>query len=147
MVVLLVLSMFASQSVAKGVTDPFGTRVVSFRTKPVESMNATIKGAGQADWTHDPMFIAMALLIGLGDRNADRRSVLVGFEGDQAESPSSGTVTVRQDRLLDDSTGAVWHQLLMVRGADGVWTVTEHRTACRCQRGANTRDFRAELCP
>ena len=132
---------------AGNVEDPFGTRVASYRTEPADSLNARLdRGRAEgAQWTRDPVLIAMHTVPGvLGSE--ERRSLRVGFEGDGSESPTRGTVTIREDMLMDDSVGAVWHQLRMERTPSG-WRVTEHRVAQSCKRGSHTRDFQAAPCP
>lgn len=72
----------------------------------------------------------------------------VPCEGDGNESPSSGTVTLRRDMLLDDPTSVVWDRLLLGRDLEGNGSVTEHRAARRCQRGGGElREFHAEPRP
>ncbi len=148
--VLLSALVIASPAAAKGVQDPFGTKVKSFRTLPIGGLNAGIQKARaeHADWAGDAVMIAMHVVPGVIDSSGERRALRVGFEGDGNESPSSGIVTIREDVLMDDSVAAVWHQLLMSRDSKGNWSVTEHRSAQRCQRGVgDRREFRAELCP
>ena len=148
-VAVLVTGVLATSVLAKGIQDPFGTRVVSFQTVPVEGLNSALASARgeRLAWTEDPVLLAMHLLPGAIDTSGERSSFRAAFEMDARTTPPTGVVTLVEDGLQDDSLGAIWHQVLLQRGADQRWVVTGHRQAQRCRRGGNTRDFRAELCP
>lgn len=147
--VLCAVVVASSPVSAKPITDPFGTRVVSFQQLSVEGLNATLASARTAGlaWTEDPVLLAMQLVPGAIDTSGERRWFRAAFDVDLRATPQTGTVTLLEDWLQDDSLGAVWHQLLLQRDSDQRWIVTGHRQAQRCRRGVNTRDFRAELCP
>lgn len=119
-VVLLALCVLVAPSVAKSVQDPFGTHVVSFQTLSVEGLNATLASARTAGlaWTEDPVLLAMQLVPGAIDTSGERRWFRAAFDVDLRATPQTGTVTLLEDWLQDDSLGAVWHQLLLQRGSD-----------------------------
>lgn len=115
----------------------------SFETLPVDRYAERLaKGiADGAPWTGDPIAIARELLGPLSGA-----SIRIDKQDGPGESPSTSTVTVVQESLLDDSVAGIWQRMMLRRDADGRWSVVSVERAYRCAR-SGSGEYTADRCP
>jgi hypothetical protein len=65
----------------------------------------------------------------------------------EGEDPTTTTVTVLRDGILDDSIRGIWHRIELTRSDHGNWRIVEMSRAYRCRRGCNQERFSQRACP
>jgi len=117
--------------------------VESFVLVDVEDANSRTGAAAEAgeQWPFDALAVAQRFT----GPDASRY-LSIEKTDEMTESPNATTITLVSGGYLDDSVWGVWNQLLLSRGADGVWHIDEARRAWRCYRGHQTDSFGEQWC-
>jgi hypothetical protein len=110
----------------------------------VTEFNAYVDDAAAAGerWVSNPIMVVMEYL-----RHPDAPVTKITRTDPPGESMPRTTVTVLQDRFLDDSVRGTWHEFSLDRLPDGSWRIDEARSGYRCYRGRQTDSYGAHLCP
>jgi len=109
----------------------------------IGNFNKTVQMAreNKEEWPADPVMVSL-LFTGIPDSMT--QTITRTYES--AESRDSATVTITNEKLMDDSISGVRYKIDLKRNEIGTWNIESVGKAVKCWEGRGHTDFSAESC-
>jgi hypothetical protein len=116
---------------------------MDYETVDIGNFNKTIQMAREnnEEWVSDPVMVSL-LFTGA----ADSMTQTIERKYPSAESRSTATVTITNEKLMDDSISGVKYKVDLKKNENGTWNILSVGKAIKCWKGRGHADYSSEPC-